>query len=50
MQTYYCLVLNQHLVVFGKGNQEDDGSDIFEAMDPLFPLRPLATNVKHAVR
>ena len=43
---YRSLVLMQHLVVLRHGDAEDDGGDIFETMDPLFPLRSLASNVE----
>lgn len=44
-----CLILEEQLIVLRDSYQEEDGSDVLEAMDPLLPLRPLATNVEHAV-
>ena len=44
------LVFEQQLVVLGDSDQEQDGGDVLEAVDPLLPLRPLATDVEHAVR
>ena len=43
---YRGLVLMQHLIVLGHGNTEDDGGDVLETVDPLFPLRPLPTHVE----
>ena len=44
------LVFEQQLVVLGDGDEEQNSSHILEAMDPLFPLGPLAADVEHAVR
>lgn len=38
-------VLEQHLVEFGGGHEEEDGGHRVEALEPLLPLRPLAANV-----
>ncbi|KAG5463361.1 MAG: hypothetical protein BJ554DRAFT_8207 [Olpidium bornovanus] len=43
------LVLEEHLVVLGDGDEEDDGRHVVEAVDPLFPLGPLPANVKQPV-
>ena len=43
------LVLEQQLIVLGDGDQEEDGGDVLEAVDPLLSLRSLATDVEHAV-
>ena len=40
--TYHALVLIQHLIVFAQAHNEDERSDVFEAMYPFPPLRPLA--------
>ena len=38
-------VLQQHLVVLGGGGHEEDAGHRLETLEPLLPLRPLATNV-----
>ena len=43
------LVLKEQLVVLGDGDEEEDGGDVLEAVNPLLTLRPLATDVEHAV-
>ncbi len=40
------LVFVQDLVVLGHGDAEDDGGYVLEAVNPLLPLRPLASHVK----
>lgn len=42
-------ILVEHLVVFGNGDEEDDGRNVLEAVDPLFALRALSSNIEHAV-
>jgi hypothetical protein len=49
LHTVDSFVLEQQLIIFGYGDQEQDGSDILKAMDPLLPFGALSTNVKHAV-
>lgn len=49
LHTVDGLVLEQQLVVLGDGDQEQDGGDILEAVNPLLSLGSLATNVEHAV-
>lgn len=41
-------LLVQHLVVLGDGSHKDDRCDIVKAVDPLFALVALATDVKDA--
>lgn len=36
-----------HLVVFGGGDEEEDGGDRVEALEPASPLRPLPSHVHH---
>ena len=36
-----------HLVVFGGGDEEEDGGDRVEALEPAPPLRPLPADVHH---
>ena len=38
-------VLQQHLVILGGGGHEEDAGHRLEALEPLLPLRPLATDV-----
>ena len=40
-------VLEQNLVVLGQGDDEQDGGDVVEAVDPLLPLRSLPAHVEH---
>lgn len=42
-------ILVKHLVVLGDGDEEDDGGDVLETVDPLFTLGALSSNVEHAV-
>ena len=44
--SYRGLILVEDLVVLGHCDAEDDCGDILEAMDPLLPLRSLASNVE----
>jgi hypothetical protein len=44
------LVLEEQLVVFRDGNEEKDGGDILEAVNPLLALGSLAADIEHAVR
>lgn len=46
-RTYHFLVLGQDEVVVTEGHAENNRRHAFEAVDPLLPLRPLATNIKH---
>lgn len=43
------LVFEQKLIVLRNGDEEEDGGDVLEAVNPLFPFRSLATDIKHAV-
>ena len=45
----HCLILEQELVIFRDGHQEEDCSDILKAVDPFLALRTLATNIEHPV-
>jgi hypothetical protein len=38
----------KYLIVFAQCNTEDDGGDVFEAMDPFLPLTALSSHVEHA--
>jgi len=49
LHTVDSLILEEKLVVFGDGDEEEDCSNVFEAMDPFLTFRSLATNIEHAV-
>jgi len=49
LHTIDGLVLKQKLVVLGNGNEEEDGCDILEAMDPLLSFRSLSSHIEHAI-
>lgn len=48
--SYYCLSFLQDLVVLAEGGQEDEGGDIFKAVNPLPTLWLLTTYVHNPVR
>jgi hypothetical protein len=39
---------SSYLIVFTESNDEDDGRDVLEAMNPFLALGPLAADVEHA--
>lgn len=43
------LVFEQKLIILRNGNQEENGGDILEAVDPLLSLRSLSSHIKHTV-
>ena len=47
MWTHHLLILSQDQVISAHGHTEDDSRDSLEAVDPLLPLWPLASDVKH---
>ena len=47
---YLIALFEEDLVVFAKGNAEDYGGDIFEAVDPFLAFASLAADVEHAGR
>lgn len=49
LHTVDSLVFEQQLVVLGNSDEEQNGRHILEAVNPLLTLRPLATDVEHAV-
>lgn len=49
LHTVHGLIFKQQLVVFGNGDQEEDGGDILEAVNPLLSLGTLTTDIEHAV-
>ncbi|KAI6757209.1 hypothetical protein HG531_003034 [Fusarium graminearum] len=42
------LIFEKELIVFGDGDQEKNGGDVLEAVNPLLSLGSLATNVEHS--
>ena len=40
-------LLKKDLVVSADRSKEDQGRDVFKAMNPFFTLRPLTANIKH---
>ena len=46
--THHFVVFGKNEVVLAHRNDEDDGSDSFETMNPLLALRSLTTNVEHS--
>jgi len=46
---YHFLIFGEREVVLAECDDEDDGRDSLEAVDPLFALRPLSTDVEHSV-
>ena len=49
LHTVDGLVFEEQLVVLGDGDQEEDGGDVLEAVNPLLSLGSLTTDVEHAV-
>lgn len=49
LHTVDGLIFEQQLVVFRDSDQEKNGGDIFEAVNPLLTLRTLTTDVEHTV-
>ena len=45
---YLITFLQQYLIVLTQRYAEDDGRDIFEAMNPLLSFASLSTDIKHA--
>ena len=46
LHTVDVLVFVEELVVLGDGDEEDDGCDVLEAVDPLLALRTLSSDVE----
>lgn len=49
LHTVYGLILEKKLVIFGDGDKEEDGGNVFETMNPLLALGSLSTNIEHSV-
>jgi hypothetical protein len=49
LHTVDSLIFEEKLVVLGDGDEEENGGDILEAVDPLLTFGTLTTNVEHAV-
>lgn len=49
LHTVHSLVLKKQLIVLGYGDEEENSSNVLEAVNPLLSLRPLTTDVEHPV-
>ena len=49
LHTVDRFIFEKQLVVFGDGNQEENRSHVFEAVNPLLPFGSLTTNIEHPV-
>jgi hypothetical protein len=49
LHTVYSLVFEKQLIVLGNGDQEENGGDILEAVNPLFSFRTLSSDIKHTI-
>ena len=49
MHTVDGLIFEEELIVLGDSDEEEDGGDIFEAVDPLLSLRSLSSYIEHTV-
>ena len=49
LHTVDGLIFEQQLVVLRDGDQEENGGDVLEAVDPLLSLRSLTTDIEHTV-
>jgi hypothetical protein len=47
--SYLIRFFQKHLIVFAESNTEDDGGDIFKAMNPFLPFASLSTHIKHTI-
>ena len=47
MQSVSVLILVTHLVVLGDGDDEQDGGDTLETVDPLLALVTLTSDIEH---
>jgi len=45
--SYHFLILGQGEVILAHRHNEDNGSYTLKTVDPLLPLGPLTTNIKH---
>ena len=45
---YHLLILGQHQVISAQCDAENNGCDSFETVDPLLPLRALASHIEHS--
>lgn len=44
-----CCFFQEYLIILAQRNTEDDGCDVFKAVNPLLSFTSLAANVKHTV-
>jgi hypothetical protein len=49
VRTYHTLVFVQHLIILAERDEEDEGSNILEAVYPLFSLASLTTDVEKLI-
>jgi hypothetical protein len=49
LHTVDCLIFKQELIVLGDGDEEENGGNVLEAVDPLLSLRSLSSHIEHAV-
>lgn len=47
MSPYLVVRLHQNLVVLTQGHKKHNGGDVFKAVNPLPPLRPLTPYIHH---
>lgn len=48
--TYSIAILDKDMVVAAYGNKEEYDVDIIEDVNPFLALRPLPTDIEHAIR
>ena len=49
LHSVHCGVFVECLIVFGEGDEEYEGGDVFETVDPFLTLAALATDVEESV-
>ena len=49
LHTVDGFIFEQELIVLGYGDEEEDGSDVLKAVDPLLTFRSLTSDIEHAV-
>lgn len=50
LHTVDGFIFEKQLIVLGNGDQEENGGDVLEAVDPLLAFATLSTDVEHTVR
>lgn len=46
---YLITLFQQNLIIFTQRDTENNGCDVFEAMDPLLAFASLSSDIKHTV-